>query len=292
MKFILLIGHGSRDENGNNEIRQFAENLVKNKSLKNTEVCFLEFGTPDIANGIENCVNKGASEIIAIPVILLPAGHSKFHIPEAIDKAKEKYPQVKFYYGTPVGSESHVLEILSDRIDPVFKTGKKAPEETAVIITGRGSSDPDANSTLFRISRLFWEKHKFSFVETAFMGITRPLLPESLEKCQKLGAKNIIILPYFLFTGVLIERMKKISSDFAGKFDSIEIQMAEYFGFHHLLEDIIIKKIHEAENGISALNCDLCQFRQGNYGHGHHHHDHDHHGHDNHEHAHEQKQTF
>src|SRR5690606_15295888 len=104
MKAVLFVGHGSRDEEGNEEIRQFVKNMQPkfSKDLL-IETCFLEFGKPSIMTGIENCINRKASEIYLIPIILLPAGHSKIHIPAEIDEAKEKFPNVSFTYGRPIG---------------------------------------------------------------------------------------------------------------------------------------------------------------------------------------------
>ena len=53
-------------------------------------------------------------------------------------------------------------------------------------------------------------KIQCEMVESAFMGVTTPLVDEGIERCIKLGAKKIIMLPYFLFTGILMERMEKM----------------------------------------------------------------------------------
>lgn len=281
MRYILFVGHGSRDERGNDEVREFVGGLIASKNYQNTEVCFLEFGSPDISTGIDACVNAGADEVIVIPLILLPAGHSKLHIPLAIDNARGKYPHVKFFYGTPVGTDMKVLEILNERLEQVLPA-RKNKSEISVLLLGRGSSDADANSTLVRIARLFWESHKFQMVETAFMGVTRPLMKEGLDRCRLLGAKHIVILPYFLFTGILIERMKKYTEEYAKDYPGLEIHLADYFGFHPFLEDVVNRRIEESIDGKAQLNCDLCHFRmEAGHSH-HHHHDHHDHGHEHH----------
>ena len=50
---------------------------------------FLEFASPNIAQGIDNCVKRGATEVIVIPIILLHAGHSKLHIPAEIEDGEK-----------------------------------------------------------------------------------------------------------------------------------------------------------------------------------------------------------
>lgn len=108
MKAILLVGHGSRDPEGNEQVRQTIDELIPqlDKSLL-IETCFLEFEMPTIEQGIQTCVEKGASSVYVIPMMLLAAGHSKIHIPAAIDEAKVKYPEVQFTYGRPFGIHEH-----------------------------------------------------------------------------------------------------------------------------------------------------------------------------------------
>ena len=97
-----------------------------------------------------------------------------------------------------------------DRLEEVgFDTSVEHPD-TAILLIGRGGSDADANSDFYKITRLLWEKLNVKWVESAFMGVTTPLVDEGIERCMKLGAKKIVMLPYFLFTGILMERMNKM----------------------------------------------------------------------------------
>ena len=174
------------------------------------ETCFLEFASPTIPQGIDNCVKRGATEVIVIPIILLHAGHSKLHIPAEIEDARSKYPDVQFTYGQTIGVHSEVFSILMDRLEEVgFDTSIEHPD-TAILLIGRGGSDANANSDFYKITRLLWEKLNVKWVESAFMGVTTPLVDEGIERCIKLGAKKIVMLPYFLFTGILMERMNKM----------------------------------------------------------------------------------
>ena len=98
------------------------------------------------------------------------------------------------------------LTILTDRLEEVgFDTSVEHPD-TAILLIGRGGSDANANSDFYKITRLLWEKINVKWVESAFMGVTTPLVDEGIERCIKLGAKKIVMLPYFLFTGILMER--------------------------------------------------------------------------------------
>ncbi|MDW2876752.1 MULTISPECIES: sirohydrochlorin chelatase [Bacillaceae] len=285
MRAVLLVGHGSRDPEGNVQVREFIRELEPRlDSSLLVETCFLEFEMPTISQGIQACVRKGAKHIVVIPIMLLPAGHSKIHIPAAIDEAKEHYPGVQFTYGRPIGIHEETFEISKTRLEEAGENWRESEEGTAVILLGRGGSDPDANSELFKIGRLLWEKTSFKLVEPAFMGVSDPLIQEGVERCIKLGAKRIIILPYFLFTGILIKRLENMMEGFTAAHPEIEFKLAGYFGFHERLHTIIKDRIDEALLGDVKMNCDTCQYRLAAMEHidHHHHHDYDHHHHHEH----------
>lgn len=290
MKAILFIGHGSRLAEGNEEIRTFIQQMEP--SIDNSyivETCFLEFEAPNIPTGIAACVAKGATEIYAIPIILLQAGHSKIHIPGAIDEAREQYPNVQFTYGRPIGIHEQVFNILTTRLEATGLDIHAKHEDTAILLIGRGGSDPDANSDFYKIARLLWERLDVKTVECAFMGVTAPTVDEGIERCVLLGAKKVIMLPYFLFTGILMERMQTMQKEYSERYPEISVKLAEYFGFHPMLQTVLKDRMDEAVAGDVKMNCDTCQYRLDAMEHidHHHHHHHDHDDHDHHEHNHD-----
>jgi sirohydrochlorin cobaltochelatase len=291
MNAVLFVGHGSRDPEGNEEVKQFIQDIAAHAKMNNfmVETCFLEFVEPTIAQGIDRCVGRGATRVAVIPIILFAAGHAKIHIPAAIDEAKLKYPLLQLTYGRPIGVHDHILDILLSRVQETGISAVEENQDTAILVVGRGSSDPDANSELFKISRLFWEKLKVKWVETAFIGVTAPLLDEGVERCLKLGARKVLIVPYFLFTGVLINRIEQMLHDYKDRYQDHEFAMTPYFGFHPLLRQILIDRAVEAIDGAVKMNCDMCQYRLEAMKHidHHHHHDHDHSHDHNHDHDHD-----
>ncbi|MED3563504.1 sirohydrochlorin chelatase [Bacillus xiapuensis] len=293
MKAILFVGHGSKDREGNDQVRQFIEAMRKNwADTVLVQTCFLEFEKPTVNQGIDVCVEKGADHIVVIPIMLLQAGHSKIHIPAAIDEAKKKYPVVQFTYGRPIGVHEETFEILNTRLIEVGEDLEQPDPDTAVVLLGRGGSDPDANSDLYKIARLLWEKTNYKIVEPAFMGVTNPLVNEGIERCIKLGAKKVVILPYFLFTGILIKRLEEMMVTFQNQYSTVEFKLAGYFGYHPKLQTILVERAEEALKGEVKMNCDTCLYRLDAMEHVHHHHDHDHghnhehQGHDHHHHDH------
>ncbi|MFC0270559.1 sirohydrochlorin chelatase [Metabacillus herbersteinensis] len=292
MKAVLFVGHGSRDKEGNEQVRGFIEKMKPQfDSTLIIETCFLEFVHPTVNEGIDLCIEKGATHVVVIPIMLLQAGHSKIHIPAAIDEAKIKYPLVQFTYGRPIGIHLDAIDILKMRLEETGELNENPDPHTAILLLGRGGSDPDANSDLYKITRLLWEKTNFKIVETAFMGVTSPSTSEGVERCKMLGATKVVILPYFLFTGILIKRLEEMIVEFQSQYPNIGFKLAEYFGFHPKLQTILIDRAQEALKDEVKMNCDTCQYRIEAMEHidHHHHHDHDdHHHHDEHHHDHDE----
>ncbi|MDQ0494183.1 sirohydrochlorin chelatase [Paenibacillus brasilensis] len=300
MNAILLVGHGSRDPEGNEELLEFAQAVADRVPGTCVETCFLELTRPSIADGVQACVKRGATRVVLVPIILFAAGHAKIDIPMAIDRAKARHPQVEFVYGRPIGVHEKIVSILQSRLkearpvavpagmnNAVEASAGVTDEETAVLVLGRGSSDPDANSDFFKMSRMLWEKLPYTWVESSFIGVTQPSFSDGLERCVRLGAKKIIVLPYFLFTGVLIKRIGEMTEEFAEAHPELQVEIGGYFGFHPQLVELVLERANEGLFGKVAANCDNCQFRLEAQEHHHHHHDHDHdhdHGHDHHHH--------
>ncbi|MGD8189572.1 sirohydrochlorin chelatase [Brevibacillus ginsengisoli] len=294
MEAILFVGHGSKDPEGNQEVIQFIDTLAPQIDVPIIETCFLEFEQPTVTQGLQTCIQKGATRIVVIPLMLFAAGHAKLHIPHEIDEMKELYPHVTFTYGKPVGIHPNMVELLGERFQEAVHSGKHdalhVDQQTAVLLVGRGSSDIDANSDIYKMSRLFWEKHKSTIVETAFMGVTSPTVEEGIDRCIRLGAKQVVILPYLLFTGVLMKRLQTFTQRLGQQYSEIGFVLGHYFGAHRYLQQVVLERVKEAFDGEVKMSCDLCVYRieaMEHHHHHHHHHDHDHDHDHHHGHAHE-----
>lgn len=290
-EITLLVGHGSRDADGNEEFLEFVQRMRHQLPDQHFEACFLELATPTIPQGIDACVHQGAERIVVVPVILLAASHVKLEIPEFLDAARKKYPHVDMVYGRNIGLHEQMVDLLCERFaEQAASISEMNISETAIVLMGRGSSDPDANGDLYKIARLLWERTGVLSVEVCFTGITFPRLPDGVHRAVSLGAKRVVVVPYFLFTGVLIKRMKGVLQDLQTVYPDIPLSMAEYFGMHSRLFHIVIDRIEEAAAKQAFMNCDLCKYRKlAAHEHAHDHtHDHSHaHDHNHsHEHAH------
>lgn len=299
---ILVVGHGSRDVDAVEEFHQVAQHLAERFPDRLCTTGFLEFATPTISDGLDKLLAMGATEITAIPGMLMAAGHAKNDIPSEINNLQAEYPGIKLTYGTELGVMPKMLQAARDRIEQAeagFGDDYQR-ENTLLLVVGRGASDSDANSNICKITRMLWEGMGFGWAETCFSGVTSPLVPEALEQVHRLGYKQMIVFPYFLFTGILVkDKIYAPADDYQKKHPEVKVVKAGYLNDHPLVVESFIDRMHEAEEGNGNMNCQLCQYREQIIGFedkvgmpqvGHHHHvrgigtdaDHHHHGHHHH----------
>jgi sirohydrochlorin cobaltochelatase len=279
---ILIVGHGSRDVEGTQEFTRLVELFAHRDPARIVECGFLEFARPVIQEGVDRCVQRGAKVVTVLPGMLMAAGHAKNDIPSEVHEARRRYPDVAFYYGRHLHLHANVLELCALKISEAeTHAAPRDRRETLLLVVGRGSSDPDANADVQKLARLLWEGMGFGWAAACYIGVTTPLLHEALERCHRLGFARILVLPFFLFTGVLEKRIRRLTAECAARHPESEFLCAGYLNAHPLLIEVFEERSAEAVHGSPNMNCELCKYRvrlpgfeaavgQPQYGHHHH----------------------
>ena len=293
---ILLVGHGSREKSGNDEIEAFAAQWRERQPGWRIEVCFIEFSEITMSEGLRRAA-ESARRVIVVPLILNAAGHVKMDVPQAIDGARLKYPMVQFLYAPHLTACDPILAILRRRLkDAMQALDMPDPTTTGVVILGRGSSDRQANGDMAKMARWLMEETDHELVDLAFTGITYPRLEKAVQRQDLLGMKQVVVLPYYLFNGTLVERIARQVEHLKAQYPTIRFVSTRYFGFEPEIFALLEQRVDDLRRGAPAalMPCDGCKFRDfavehglgGHHhgdaaAHGHdHHHDHDHaHGH-------------
>ncbi|MFI2433699.1 sirohydrochlorin chelatase [Streptomyces sp. NPDC018693] len=296
---LLIAGHGTRDDAGAEAFRDFVRELGRRHPELPVAGGFIELSPPPLGEAVTELVERGVRRFAAVPLMLVSAGHAKGDIPAALAREKERHPGISYAYGRPLGPHPALLSVLERRLDEVL--GDWARDEVTVLLVGRGSTDPDANAEVHKAARLLWEGRGYAGVETAFVSLAAPDVPSGLDRCARLGAGRIVVLPYFLFTGILPDRVRQQTEEWAAGRPEVEVRSAEVIGPEPELLDLVMERYREAVKGDLRMNCDSCVYRIALPGfedkvgmpqqpHFHpdddgHHHGHHHHGH-GHAHAH------
>ncbi len=260
---IVIAGHGSRNKKGVGQFEAMAEDFQS--AYPNTPLTygFLEFSKPTIEEAIEENIKKGAKQIAIVPAILLGAMHLKNDIPSEIQYMQKKYPDIRMKFGAPLQLHPTVLRVCREKIiDAESSANAIVPrKDTCLVIVGRGTTDPDANSQVYKLARLLEEGMGFGASTVCYSGTADPDLKQGLRKAQSLGYKRIITFPFFLFTGILIRRITDAIDDFANSFPELEVLKASYIGTHPLILETLYERATDAINGEVVSDCGLCKYR-------------------------------
>jgi sirohydrochlorin cobaltochelatase len=265
---LLLAAHGTRDEAGVAAFHALAARVARLAARDGIRVAggFIELSAPPLRDAVAALVTAGAGNgagagnMVAVPMMLVAAGHSKGDIPAALARERTRHPGLSWTYGRPLGPHPALVGLLAARI-----AAAAAPDDPdgppAVLVVGRGSSDPDANADVVKTTRLLWEGRGYPLAETAFVSLTSPSVAEGLERCRLLGARRIVVARYFLFPGVLPDRVADQAADFAAAHPELDIRCGDVLGDCDEIAALVYERYHEALAGDIRMNCDMCVYR-------------------------------
>ncbi|NLR92986.1 sirohydrochlorin chelatase [Flammeovirga agarivorans] len=260
---ILLCGHGSRRKTGTDAFKKLVA-LLKNRYENEYEVDygFLEFSHPLYEAAVERLYEKGVRVIYALPVILFAGSHAKNDIPYEMNTIQSYYPDLEIKMGTHIGVSSYLLDLSKKRIEeqeallpPIDR------KECGLMVIGRGTTDPDANSDVHKLAAMLWEGMGFGFTTVGYSGTAYPTTAEALPMFEKLGMKRTYVIPFFFFTGVLLERIYATVDDF-NKSSTTEYVNTEAFGADELILQAFDERLDQAKNGEANMNCQMCKYRK------------------------------
>lgn len=270
---ILLVGHGSREQSGNDEIETFAQQWRTRRPDWRIEVCFIEFSDITLGEGLRRAA-VGAQRVLVVPLILNAAGHVKMDIPIAIDAARLESPSVEFLYAPHLTACDPILDIMKRRLKGAMQQlDMPDPTTTGVVLLGRGSSDRQANGEVAKMARWLMEETDHELVDIAFTGITYPRLEKVVQRQVRLGMTQIAVLPYYLFSGTLISRITRQVEHLKTQYPTMRFVSTTYFGFEQEIFALLETRVHDLQEGKPEcrMPCDGCKYRE------HHAHEHEHH---------------
>jgi sirohydrochlorin cobaltochelatase len=299
---LLLAAHGTRDPAGVAAFQALAARVAGRAAQDGIEVAggFIELSAPPLRDAVTSLAgpalagpalagpapaspapaspapaspapaSPAPARIVAVPLILSAAGHAKGDIPAALAREHGRHPGVSFTYARTLGPHPLLIDLLAQRIAAAGRDG------AAVLLVGRGSTDPDANADVVKTARLLWEGRDYPLAETAFVSLARPDVTEGLERCRLLGAglpgaglpgaglpgaRRIVVARYFLFPGVLPDRVAEQAARYAAAHPGLEIAVADVLGDCDELAALVCERYHEALSGDIRMNCDMCVYR-------------------------------
>jgi len=257
---IMICGHGSRAKSAEEEFSLLAKGIRTRYPDLPVEYGFLEYSAPNIHMGLDALIKAGVTEITAVPGMLFAATHAKNDIPSVLTTYQDKHPGVTINYGRELALHPQMIEAFKARI--LEALGKDHVHDgdlydTMLVVVGRGTSDTMANAEAARLTRIVSEDMGFGWSETVYSGVTYPSVGRGLEMALKLGFKKVVVAPYFLFTGRLIDRIYNYVDKVASDNPDVAFHKAHYLKDQDHVIDTFVERIEEARSGKLTETFDL-----------------------------------
>ena len=258
---LVLIGHGTRSAAGVDEFCRFVERVrgLAGEDVPAVDGGFIELSKPSVTEAVARMPVAAHPDMVAVPLVLTAAGHGKGDIPASLARERQRHPGLRWRYGRPLGPHPVLLDLLARRIDAALDG---EPRNSAhVLLVGRGSTDPDANAEVAKVARLLWEGRGYAETEFCFISLAEPSVPAALDKLRRLGVGRVVVAPYFLFSGVLPDRVTAQAGQFGAEHPGMDVRVAGLIGDCDELAGLVLERYAEAIRGDIRMNCDTCAYR-------------------------------
>jgi sirohydrochlorin cobaltochelatase len=283
---VILVGHGSREPSGSAEFKAWVDAYHAERPELDIRYGFVELADPKVGEVLELAARECSmgpdagddepfegsgtprtamthkKDIVVIPVSLLAAGHVKNELPIVVSAIAQKYPDVRIELTRALGVHPLMVEAVTAQTKDLWASlPAEEKTESLLMVVGRGSSDPDANSDFFKITRLIAEGMEMPRVLSCFMGITTPKVEETFLLATRLRPKHMVVVPYLLFSGVLLKRLQEQVQTFAAKHPWTKVHMIASLASQPALSALIDERIAGAFGKSDPLPCTTCQYR-------------------------------
>ena len=114
MNALLLVAHGSRRKQSNDEVRILADKLKQHchEEYNIIHAAFLELAEPLIPDGIKKCIDDGADSVIVLPYFLNSGRHVVEDIPNIVNETIKDYPGVDIKIAPHLGASNLMMDLL------------------------------------------------------------------------------------------------------------------------------------------------------------------------------------
>ncbi|TKC19188.1 sirohydrochlorin chelatase [Robertmurraya kyonggiensis] len=246
MKAILFVGHGTRLKKGENEAKAFLQNVMEKVDIPIQEISFLELSSPSIEEGFQRCVDRGAKEVTVVPILLLTAGHMKHDIPAELATIQLSFPKIPITLKQAFGVQGNILDAIAEL---VHDSVPDLTSEDSLLIVGRGSSDLGIHTAFSEIEKGIQERLGISKISSCYLAATEPKFHDGLETMLEQSPQRVIVIPYLLFSGLLLSEVM-----LACKKRGPKVIQIEPLSRHKAMEDVVVQIATEGMKCDAVLN--------------------------------------
>lgn len=255
MTAVVVVAHGSREPAANAEQEALVGAWAATRPELDISLGYLELAKPTLEDALTAAAGR-SSRVVVLPLFFFLAGHAKTDLPLALTHARARHPAVHFAAARPLGVHPLLVELVWARASTV-----EPDAQTALVIVGRGASDPDANGDFVKLVRLCGEGRSLLCCHPTFIGLTRPLVGDTLVEVARRRPRRVVVVPLFFAAGRLMERLRASCATFATHHPWITTEVVPPLGAAPELFRLLDERLTEVDDGPRPLACDGCQYR-------------------------------
>ena len=122
MNALLIMAHGSPRAEANDVVREVAALIRERNVYEPVVIGYLDVNEPTISTALEQCVGAGAEQIVAVPYFLHSGKHVLLDIPELLEQARRRHPEVSILMSDYLGRNPLIDSILVARVREAIAT--------------------------------------------------------------------------------------------------------------------------------------------------------------------------
>ncbi len=241
---VIVVGHGSRVQKSNDAFEHFVEQFARQVPDFDFRTAFVELAKPGLKDALHDAL-ACAEEVSVLPLFLLTAEHIKHDIADVVNETRDTFRDKKIYLSHAMGVDPKMVDLVNKRIIQACTANAIETSDAAVLMIGRGSSDPDATSDFCKLVRLVSEKADYKRVDHGFIAMAKPTVEETLNYLIKEGHRTILLEPYLIFNGLLYQRLSALVDRYAQNVPGLTIKLATALGEDPLFFDLFEHRLRE-----------------------------------------------
>jgi sirohydrochlorin ferrochelatase len=225
MTQLVLAAHGSADPRSAANARAVANRIRFMRPGLRVRVAFCDLNTPRLVDVL-------APDALVTPFLLADAYHAQIDIPHQIASSGLPVPQAAV-----LGEDDRLVDVLHERLAELGVN--KIDPELGVLVVAIGSTHAAANARTAQVAdKLIAGTHWFG-TTTAFATGAGPSPAQAANQLRRLGARRVVIAPWFLAPGRLTDRVAKFAA-------ADNIPMSAPLGGHRLVAETVLDRFDTA----------------------------------------------
>lgn len=250
---ILLCGHGSRDEEALRDFVLLVERVRNRLPGRCVAHGYLEFAQPTIPQALDNLRQREIRAVCAVPVMLTAAAHIKRDLPEIFADFRARHADMTIHVASELGLDDRVRAAGEARIRAALDEHHcRDNHDCVLMVVGRGAAEANVIAQVRELTGTLCAAFGFAGSVTCYCGIAEPRVAAGLEQAAGLGHKNIIVFPFLLFSGVLLNGIHQCVAATRTLHPDLCFIEAECLRSHPFLIEAIVERVRQCRNERNA----------------------------------------